>query len=147
MSICTKVTSIGLLGVLVFGSTCLYDNFLIFQQCSRKALEKAAHDTQLKKILGENIEIGDWYESTIGVDHEGHSAYCNFPVKGSLNNANIHLRAVRFEDRRDSYFEWPGSGRWELVVLEALVHPGPSESAQCPRRIDLHATEIIHPKW
>lgn len=65
----------------------------------RKALEKAAHDTQLKKILGEHIEIGDWYESTIGVDHEGHSAYCNFPVKGSLNNANIHLRAVRFEGR------------------------------------------------
>ena len=66
---------------------------------SRKALAKANSDSQLKKIVGENIEQGQWYEASMTVDHEGHSAACSFPISGSLCSANIHLRAVRYEGR------------------------------------------------
>lgn len=66
---------------------------------NRSALETANTDAELKTILGENIEQGPLYAVTMGVDREGNSANCSFPVTGSLAKGNLHLRAVRYEGR------------------------------------------------
>jgi len=63
----------------------------------RKAMDQAANNPQLLAVLGEHIEKGPWYEATMGLDREGHSASCTFSVIGSLGTANLHLRAVKFE--------------------------------------------------
>ena len=64
---------------------------------NRNALETANSDSELKTILGEKIEQGPLYAATMGVDREGNSANCSFPVVGSLAKGNLHLRAVRYE--------------------------------------------------
>jgi hypothetical protein len=54
-------------------------------------------DPEFRAVVGENVDQGHWYEASMTVDHEGHSAMCSFPVSGTLCSANIHLRAVRYE--------------------------------------------------
>ncbi|KAG0572434.1 hypothetical protein KC19_VG094800 [Ceratodon purpureus] len=97
MSFCAKFTSAVVLGAMGISGVSIYDDYLIFQQVSKKALAKANVDSEFKAIVGENIDQGPWYEASMTVDHEGHSAACSFPVSGSLCSANIHLRAVRYE--------------------------------------------------
>jgi hypothetical protein len=92
-----KVTSGLLLGLMSLAGVSIYDDYLIYQQCSEKAMDQAVNNPQLLAVLGEHIEKGPWYEATMGLDHEGHSASCTFSVIGSLGTANLHLRAVKFE--------------------------------------------------
>ncbi len=63
----------------------------------RKAMDHAVNNPQLLAVLGEHIEQGPWYEATMGLDHEGHSACCTFSMIGSLGTANLHLQVVKFE--------------------------------------------------
>lgn len=144
MSFCRKFTAAAVFGGIGIGGLTVYNDYLIFQQCSKSALAKANSDSSLKTILGENIEQGPWYEATMAVDHEGHSAMCHFPVSGSLASANIHLRAVRYEETKSfmSYFVLPGSGNWELLVLEALNHRPDQPN---PQRIDLLGRDNFAP--
>jgi len=60
-------------------------------------MDHAVNNPQLLAVLGEHIEQGPWYEATMGLDHEGHSASCTFSVIGSLGTANLHLQVVKFE--------------------------------------------------
>ncbi|KAG0572435.1 hypothetical protein KC19_VG094800 [Ceratodon purpureus] len=147
MSFCAKFTSAVVLGAMGISGVSIYDDYLIFQQVSKKALAKANVDSEFKAIVGENIDQGPWYEASMTVDHEGHSAACSFPVSGSLCSANIHLRAVRYEETNSfaSYFVLPGSGEWELVVLEALMHRPGSGDQQNPERIDLLKSDEAAP--
>lgn len=96
------------LGVTGIGALSIFDDYLIFQQCSQSALETANSDSELKTILGEKIEQGPLYAATLGVDREGNSANCSFPVAGSLAKGNLHLRAVRYEEVQvvDAILPW-----------------------------------------
>jgi len=60
-------------------------------------MDHAVNNPQLLAVLGEHIEQGPWYEATMGLDHEGHSACCTFSMIGSLGTANLHLQVVKFE--------------------------------------------------
>jgi hypothetical protein len=60
-------------------------------------MDHAVNNPQLLAVLGEHIEQGPWYEATIGLDHEGHSASCTFSMICSLGTANLHLQVVKFE--------------------------------------------------
>jgi hypothetical protein len=60
-------------------------------------MDHTVNNPQLLAVLGEHIEQGSWYEATIGLDHEGHSASCTFSMIGSLGTANLHLQVVKFE--------------------------------------------------
>ena len=190
MSFCRKFTTVMLLGSMGVAGVSIYDDYLIFEQCSkwvttlcyttfsclwiwpiwvvvaiygvqnswtdrkelvsmnnnsglfrdsqckirgcclrRRAMEKATTDTRLKDILGEHIQQGPWYEATMGVDHEGHSASCSFPVTGSLGSANLHLRAVRYEgmfqltcQRVDTWYDAQNSLYRQLSIVILLEH-------------------------
>lgn len=125
------------LGVTGIGALSIFDDYLVFQQCSQSALETANSDSELKTILGEKIEQGPLYAATLGVDREGNSANCSFPVAGSLAKGNLHLRAVRYEEKYKwltPYFPGLSGGRWEILVLEALV---PTNQPPAHRRLSL----------
>lgn len=137
MSLRRKFTSVLVLAVTGVGAFSILDDYLIFQQCSQNALETANTDVELKTILGENIERGPLYAATMGVDREGNSANCSFPVTGSLANGNLHLRAVRNDEKHKwltPYFPGSSGGRWEVLVLEALV---PTDNPPAHRRLSL----------
>jgi len=137
MSFRRKFTSVLVLAVTGVGAFSIFDDYLIFQRCSQSALETANTDVELKTILGENIERGPLYAATIGVDREGNSANCSFPVTGSLAKGNLHLRAVRYDEKYKwltPYFPGSSGGRWEVLVLEALV---PTDKPPAHRRLSL----------
>lgn len=137
MSFRRKFTSVLVLGMTGVGAFSILDDYLIFQQCSQSALETANTDVELKTILGENIERGPLYAATMGVDREGNSANCSFPVTGSLAKGNLHLRAVRYEEKYKwlmPYFPGSSGGRWEVLVLEALV---PTDKPPAHNRLSL----------
>jgi hypothetical protein len=137
MSMRKKVTSGLLLGLMSLAGVSIYDDYLIYQQCSKKAMDQAVNNPRLLAVLGEHIEKGPWYEATMGLDHEGHSASCTFSVIGSLGTANLHLRAVKFEEKRNWLSPYaPGitGGRWEVLTLEALV---PSVITHGRKRLNL----------
>ncbi|XP_024401972.1 uncharacterized protein [Physcomitrium patens] len=137
MSFRRKLTSLLVLGVTGVGALSIWDDYLIFHQCSKGALDIANSDSELKTILGENIAQGPLYAATMGLDREGNSAQCSFPVTGSLDSGNLHLRAVRYEEKYKwltPYFPGFSGGRWEVLVLEALV---PTNNPPARQRLNL----------
>lgn len=91
---------------------CVGNSVKISLMCS-KAMEKACHDPRLMRKLGDNIQQGPWWESSLCIDHEGHSAACHIPITGSRGHARMHLRAVRYEGALAQSNLKTGSTLWE----------------------------------
>lgn len=111
--------------LLVFGATgaiaaSITDDILVYQQCSSKALERAARNETLKQALGTPIERQAWYKATIGFAHKGCAVSCSFPLAGSHGTAEIRLRAVRPKETGmwNNVFK---PRPWELLAVEAFV--------------------------
>lgn len=79
-------------------------------------MEKACHDPRLMKKLGDNIQQGPWWESSLRIDHEGHSAAFHIPIIGTRGHARMHLRAVRYEGAWPQFNFKTGSTLWEIGV-------------------------------
>ncbi|KAJ7558362.1 hypothetical protein O6H91_04G035900 [Diphasiastrum complanatum] len=128
-----------LLGATGVAAASALKNILIYHGCSSKAMERAAKDPRMKKLLGESIEKGFWYEASLGLSHEGRSASCSFPIYGNQGHANLHLRAVKYEETGNKLANLNifSQGNWEVLVLEALVPSSSSESANKLDRINL----------
>ncbi|KAG0582224.1 hypothetical protein M758_3G042800 [Ceratodon purpureus] len=133
---CRKATSLVVFGLMGVTGTGIYDDYLVFKQCSTKAIAKARNDPRLMRMIGDYVDQGPWYEATMDTAHEGHSATCRFPVHGTHGSAKLCVRAVRYEERMSSqfYYVWPGQGQWEMLVLEALI---PQPNKEDTIRIDL----------
>ncbi|CAM6095747.1 unnamed protein product [Calypogeia fissa] len=121
------------------------DDLVIYDRCSSKAMETASQDPRLKEILGDEIQRGPWhwYEASLAVAHEGQSASCSFPVSGSHGTGSLHLKAVRFNGRRDSFLpRMMDGGHWEVLMLEALIPSSSGGENSVPRlqRINLMQT-------
>ncbi|KAH7435577.1 hypothetical protein KP509_06G070300 [Ceratopteris richardii] len=78
------------------------DDILVYQQCSRKALKTAECDKRIQELLGDAIQQGGWREATIGFAHHGQCVSCSFPLYGSHGTAEIKLKAVRTQSRKNN---------------------------------------------
>eukprot|EP00850_Spirogloea_muscicola_P011692 SM000073S21468 [mRNA] locus=s73:539972:540538:+ [translate_table: standard] len=98
-------------------------------------MAKVLGDDRLAEALGPPLQAGPWYNASIGVAHEGHSASCTFPVVGAHGNASVRVKAVRIGGGRSTlWYNTVGPGRWDILVLVASVQ----ESLKVPsRRINL----------
>lgn len=128
----------GLVGYTVF------DDMVIYDRCSSKAMETASQDARLKEVLGDEIQRGPWHwcEASLAVAHEGHSASCSFPVSGSHGTGSLHLKAVRLNGRRDTFLpRIMDGGEWEVLMLEALIpSSGGDNAVPTLQRINLMQT-------
>jgi len=130
-----KATPLILLGLTGAFALSAFDDFIIYYNCSSKAIEKATNNVSLREALGEPITRGQWYNTTLSVAHHKRSVSCTFPVVGSQGSGILQLKAVRHGE--NNWFTFLGSQEWEILLLEALVHTGANEESKRTFRINL----------
>lgn len=111
------------------------DDLLIYQSCSRKALERADKDQGIIDALGGPLLKGPWYEASLALAHKRHSVSCTFPVSGPKGTGRIQLKAVRSGD--ESWIPFLRPRDWDILIMDAQIFVPANEEKNQTFRLNI----------
>lgn len=121
MSLLRKLGGASLLGALAY-TTCDAASETMMYIRAKQLVEQRVHDhAALRKELGDNLQLGPWYNSSVSITHDGHIAAVTLHCVGDRRASDIRLRLVRKGGLRFTLLYNLLTPEWEVLMMDALV--------------------------